>query len=133
MPYDKDVLNRIYDRTDGRCHICGKKLSFSNYGTLGRKGAWEVEHSIPQSKGGTSHGNNLFPACISCNRGKQAYTSRTARNWQGRTRAPMSRRAKEENTLAGLILGGVVGSLGGPWGAIVGAGIGAELGYEEGN
>ena len=60
MPYDKTVLRRIYDKTTGRCHICGKRLSLANYGLLGERGAWEVEHSNPRAKGGRDHMNNLF-------------------------------------------------------------------------
>lgn len=33
-------LNSIYDSTNGRCHICWKKLSFDNHGLHGAKGAW---------------------------------------------------------------------------------------------
>jgi len=81
MVYDNETLNCIYEKTEGHCHICGKKLSFSNYHRLGRTGAWEVDHSVPVAKGGTDHLNNLFPACIACNREKGTVTSRTARNW----------------------------------------------------
>ena len=63
-------LNAIYDRSRGYCHICGKKLAFINYGNFGKRGAWEVDHSKPRVKGGTDHPNNLYPACISCNRSK---------------------------------------------------------------
>jgi hypothetical protein len=45
MAYD---LNAIYDRTSGYCHIFHRKLVFTNYGIVGAKGAWEVEHSGPR-------------------------------------------------------------------------------------
>jgi len=43
-------LRRIFARTEGKCHICRKRLCFGNYGARDRKGAWEIEHSIPVSK-----------------------------------------------------------------------------------
>jgi len=34
---------------------------------LGEKGAWEVDHSKPLSRGGTDYLRNLVPSCIECN------------------------------------------------------------------
>jgi 5-methylcytosine-specific restriction endonuclease McrA len=132
MTYDDDTLNRIYDRTDGRCHICVAKLSFRNYGAYERRAAWEVEHSRARSTGGTGHLNNLYPACIYCNRAKGTVSARTARRWYGRTRAPLSRDRKhdlrESNTLAGVFWGGLLGAFGGPRAMIAGACIGGIIG-----
>jgi len=132
MAYSDEQLERIYDRTSGYCHICHKKLSFVNYAQYGRRGAWEVDHSKPKAHGGTSHGNNLYPACISCNRSKRAGSSLSARNRNGQRRAPYSRakvRAKRnDNQLAGGITGGIIGSRLGPGGALVGALLGAWFG-----
>ncbi len=133
MAYSTEELNRIYDRTSGRCHICGKRLSFKNYGRYGERGAWHVEHSRPRARGGTDHGNNLYAACIGCNLEKSTVSTRTARAWHGRRRAPLSRErrieAKNSAALAWGILGAAVGALGGPWGAIAGALIDAKLGH----
>ncbi len=132
MSYDNDTLNRIYDRTDGYCHLCGKKLSFINYANFGAKGAWEVEHSVPRSRGGTNHLNNLYPACISCNRNKAIQSSRTTRSQYGRKRAPYSRPKKEQlkrsNIIRSGVIGGFIGSLVGPLGIAIGTAIGAEIG-----
>lgn len=111
MPFSDEQLSDIYDRTDGRCHICGKKLAFKNYNCPGARGAWEVEHSKPKARGGTNRLNNLYPACITCNRSKGAGSTRAARAKHGRTRAPMSAAKKQavrqENAVAGgLLLGG---------------------------
>ena len=77
MPaWDDDTVNEVYDRNNGHCWHCGKKLSFSNYGVLYAKGAWEIDHSVPISRGGTNRLNNLVPSCISCNRSKQDFKSR---------------------------------------------------------
>jgi hypothetical protein len=132
MAYDNDTLNQIYDRTDGYCHLCCKKLSFTNYGSYGAKGAWEVEHSVPRSRGGTNHLNNLYPACITCNRNKAVQSSRAARSQYGRKSAPYSRTKKGQirrsNAITGGLIGGFLGSIGGPLGSAVGAAIGAEIG-----
>ena len=133
MAYTRIELRQIYDRTSGYCHICHRKMSFTNYGCPGQKGAWEIEHSVPRSKGGTDHGNNLFGAHITCNREKSNYTTQTARRWHGISRAPLSRKKKQQarasNTAGGALIGGLVGLAGGrPIGAVLGALGGAAIG-----
>ncbi|MBL7960941.1 HNH endonuclease [bacterium] len=131
--FSNERLNDIYDKTDGHCHLCGKKVSFSNYNEPRKKGAWEVEHSVPKSKGGTDHLNNLFPACIDCNRSKSDRHTKTARAWHGRKAAPLSKEKKKSNRrkntaamgIAGVTLGGLVG---GPVGAAVVGTLGALVG-----
>ncbi len=98
MPsYTKPQLREIYDRTGGECHIYHKKLAFTNHGDHREKGAWEVDHSVPKAKGGTDHGNNLVPACTTCNRSKQDRATRTARAWSGETKRPPSREKRRED------------------------------------
>lgn len=119
MAYDDYTLTRIFDRTDGDCHICGGGLCYSNYGCFGARGAWEVEHSVPLSCGGTNHLNNLFPAHIDCNRSKRACPTRVARAQYGRSRAPYNREKKRQirrdNTVTGGAIGGAIGLVGGRW------------------
>lgn len=79
MEWSDSQLSAIYDRTSGYCHICRKKLAFSNYACSGERGAWEVEHSVPRAAGGTDRLNNLFAACIDCNRSKGACSTRSCR------------------------------------------------------
>ncbi|HTD25207.1 MAG TPA: hypothetical protein VK738_21340 [Terriglobales bacterium] len=132
MASDKIELQRIFDRTDGHCHICWKKLCFNNYGDFGSRGCWEVEHSIARANGGTCHGNNKYAACISCNRSKGTNSSRLARLLNGRTRAPLSRSKKEkirkDNTVGGSFLGGLAGAFLGPGGILLGAILGGVIG-----
>jgi len=135
MKYDDETLRTIYAKTNGLCHLCWKSIAFSNYGAHGRRGGWEVDHSIALSEGGTDHLNNLFPAHTSCNRSKQALSSRSARSANGRSRAPLSaeaaRRAKIGSALSGAFAGGMLGArLGGPAGFWIGAIAGALVGIE---
>lgn len=129
---EKERLQKIYRKTDGYCHICHKKLSFSNYGVHGAKGSWHIEHSIARANGGSDHMNNLFPACISCNIAKGTSHTKTARSQYGNSRSPFSKAKKKKirnnNTAAGTIIGGALGSVFGPVGTMVGAGIGAAIG-----
>jgi hypothetical protein len=113
MRFNEQQLVKIFQRTSGYCHICHKKLQLNKYGAEGERGSWEVEHSNPQAKGGTHRLNNLYPACIRCNRAKGARSTRSARAKHGKTRAPLSvakrRKAKAINALKGAVLGGVTG------------------------
>ena len=58
-------LARIFARADGRCHICGEKIE-------GGREAWQAEHVIPLSMGGTEApmDENLQPAHVACHRRK---------------------------------------------------------------
>lgn len=135
MAFSKVERRKIYDRTYGKCHICGKKLSFENYSFLCLKGAWEVEHSNPKSMGGTNRLNNLYAACITCNRIKNNKSTKLARSKFGRTRAPLSKAKRKEekinNSFLGSVIGGIIGSVAGPPGAVIGATIGAKLGFDK--
>lgn len=131
--FTKNNLKKIYDKTTGKCHLCHKKLSFNNYGQIGAKGAWEIEHSVPRAKGGTDHLNNLYPSCISCNRTKGKRSTRSIRAQNGVVKAPLSKinreKAKTATTLTSGLVGGVLGAAtGGPIGALIGAVIGASIG-----
>ncbi len=135
MEFSRAERQIIYKRTNGRCHVCGNKVYFTNYGQFGERGAWEIDHSRAVATGGTDRLNNLLPACISCNRSKGTVSSRAERARHGRKRAPLSseRRAaaKRDNAVVGSVIGGVVlGALAGPWGAAAGAAAGAYLGAQ---
>ena len=71
MGFDDEELSAVCDKTHGYCYYCGKRLSFVNYGRIGERGAWEVDHSVPKSRGGTSYHRNLVLACVDCNREKK--------------------------------------------------------------
>lgn len=139
MKLTNKQLRAVYDSTSGRCHLCHKKLAFKNYGSLGARAAWEVDHSRPRAQGGTDHGNNLKPSCQSCNRSKGTASSRSVRTQNGHTRAPRSRaaikRTQGRNRLIGAGTGAALGfRVGGPVGLLLGVLAGALLGenFDEG-
>jgi 5-methylcytosine-specific restriction endonuclease McrA len=132
MKKTKQRLRQIYDRTSGYCHLCRKKLSFDNYNCIGSRGAWHIDHSKPLSRGGTDGIGNLYAACVDCNNEKSNRTTRTARAWNGHSRAPMSlskrKRVKDRNALIGAATGFAIGALFGPWGRIICTIAGAHVG-----
>lgn len=96
---------KIFEKTDGRCHICRKQLAFHNYGKLNGEGIWEIEHSNPRAKGGSDRLVNKYPACVSCNRSKGAGSTRKARAKHDYKRAPYSRKKKTEHAITGGTIG----------------------------
>lgn len=133
MRFSPPQLEKIFLRSSGYCHICHKKLQLNQYGQFGKRGAWEVEHSNPQAKGGTHRLNNLYPACIACNRAKGTKSSRTVRAQHGKKRAPLSvhkrRKVKSVNALKGVLLGGVTGVFISVEAAMILATLGVIVGY----
>lgn len=133
MAYSEDDLRSIYSKTSGRCHICGRSAAWKNYGIVGARMAWEVDHSNPRARGGSDRRSNLLAAHISCNRSKRDSSTRSARAKHGRTCKPMSEgeRAQARGILisTGALVGGTIGLvLAGPPGAAAGAAIGAGFG-----
>lgn len=89
MQYSEEELAYIYQKTNGYCYHCGRKIAWINYAQLGARGAWEVDHSNPKSKGGTNYFRNLVPSCISCNRSKgNAHSGTYRRRIGGLDREP---------------------------------------------
>lgn len=129
---EKERLRKIYEKTDGHCHICHSSLVFASHGKHNTKGAWHIEHSKPKSKGGTDHLNNLLPACIPCNLTKGVKHTKIARAKHGHTRAPLSKVKKQDiqgkRIIVGGIVGGIFGIVGGPLMMLVGIGVGASAG-----
>jgi hypothetical protein len=109
--FSAEVLEHVFDRTDGRCHICYRRVAWKNYGILGARGAWEVDHSVPRAYGGTDRLTNLLPAHIRCNRSKQAGSSRSARGQHGRRRAPYSASGRQAVRVRNGALGAGLGWL----------------------
>lgn len=58
-------INRelVYKKYDGRCAYCGRHIKYKDM---------QVDHFIPQARGGTDDIENLMPACRMCNHYKRA-------------------------------------------------------------
>lgn len=82
-------IKLIYSKTDGCCHLCGKKHRLSDYAIT-----WQREHHIPRANGGSDNIRNLFVACIKCNLIKGTLPSKVVRRWMGLNQVPLSRKAK---------------------------------------
>ncbi len=109
------VRKKIYGRTGGACHLCHGKLALVNYGRIGARGAWEIEHSVPRAKGGTDSLNNLYAAHISCNRSKGVWSTRSARRQFGQIRAPLSFARRRQIQIQRAVIAGVAGGALGYW------------------
>lgn len=113
MKFDKETLDGIFAKTNGRCHLCHGDLTRSLYGDTGAKKGWEVEHSKPQALGGTHHMNNLFPAHVSCNRSKGTTSAAEVREENGVSGPPMSAERIEKKRGDNAATGAGVGAVGG--------------------
>lgn len=60
------LVEAVWAKGDGRCHYCD--ISLTRDGN--RKTAFEIDHVIPRSKGGTNDLGNLVSACPACNNAK---------------------------------------------------------------
>jgi 5-methylcytosine-specific restriction endonuclease McrA len=76
--------NEVYEKSDGKCRYCGKRLSIKNHGQPGQRGAWEIDHSRSRANGGSDHLNNLVAACVDCNQEKG---SRNGKSFKAALRA----------------------------------------------
>lgn len=82
MSWSDQELKEIFEKTGGYCRYCKKSLVFKDHGGckdnasawLLRRGAWEVDHDMPTSRGGSDDISNLWPACCDCNDKKSDMT-----------------------------------------------------------
>jgi hypothetical protein len=88
MKFSDDQLTQVFEKQDGKCHLCGDKICFHMYGRRTAQG-WQVDHSKAQARGGTHHLNNLQPAHHDCNNYKGIRSTRSVRReFMGRTTLP---------------------------------------------
>lgn len=131
MPYDERTLDVIYAKTGGDCHCCGQPLKRDQYGQLNASSGWEVDHSKPRKQGGSDHLNNLFPACIPCNRANGARHGRKRRRDRGNRLRPLSQTEKWLRKTGGKTAAatacGLIGLVAGPAGLLIGAMAGAAF------
>ena len=105
--YDRD---EVWGRSDHTCTLCGNKMVQGN-GIRGQRGAWHVDHSNPQSRGGTHSPRNTNAICAICNQKKsdkyrslsQARNDGTqARTTGGRIIDELNKFKNEDSLLHGL-------------------------------
>jgi len=61
----KEQRQRIFDKTDGLCHVCGIKLEIDSF---------QADHVKPFSTGGIDIVDNFLPACSQCNNYRWDYS-----------------------------------------------------------
>ena len=66
MVFAEDVVKNAFDRVNGYCQECGKKLVFHSRGKTDKRGAWEARHMIPVSEGGNDLIRNCMILCMEC-------------------------------------------------------------------
>lgn len=57
---------KVFRKFNGRCAYCGKDLKQFK--------TWSVDHVHPKYLGGSDELDNLYPACVRCNRVKATYS-----------------------------------------------------------
>ena len=62
--YDWDDRKYIYQKSEGRCAHCGKRIEFGGQAT--------VDHFVPLNKGGINHKINIIMLCYDCNQEKKS-------------------------------------------------------------
>ena len=111
MKMTNELLDKVYAKTDGRCHLCHRRIVRSHHGQTDVLTGWHVDHSKARSVGGTDHLNNLFPACWECNLRKQALPSHIIRRRNGVSGIPQSRARKEQESDWDSAIGWILGAI----------------------
>ena len=62
----KEQRKTIYQKTDGRCHVCGYKVPVESF---------EADHVKNHTSGGLSDETNFLPSCRTCNNYRWHYTA----------------------------------------------------------
>ena len=53
----------VYNKYGGKCAYCGRKIDYKDM---------QVDHIVPQARGGSDDMENLMPSCRLCNHYKRA-------------------------------------------------------------
>lgn len=106
FPYanPRNKRQRILNKTKGHCFYCNVKLQYKVDRTYDADNAYETDHLIPKSKGGTSVGDsNFVPSCKKCNRQKFNMTVAEWYNSMANKRDELLSQARElENLMSCL-------------------------------
>ena len=73
IPWTDEQERFIFERDNGKCQRCGKRLVFGNR-HKSKTGAWHMGHRRAIAEGGSNHLRNIIAECIICNL-KQGTTS----------------------------------------------------------
>lgn len=65
MVLSKSDREVVFNKTNGRCHICGGEID----------GTWQADHVLAHSVGGEHAVDNYLPAHASCNNYRWDYTA----------------------------------------------------------
>lgn len=68
MAFDVYTKLSAFQRANGKCESCGKRLTYMNNGREGR-GAWEAHHKHHVASGGKSVLSNCRVLCWECHKG----------------------------------------------------------------
>jgi hypothetical protein len=102
MPFDSETIGLVFEKSDGKCHHCGKQLAWANYGRRDARGGWEIDHSLPRARGGTDHLNNLVASCWTCNLDK---SDMSYHQFRRQIESPVVRsRSKDVDSMLGEII-----------------------------
>ena len=69
VEWERVIVNKVFERDNWTCQICGRKTPKSLRGTH-KHNAPEIDHRIPMSKGGPHTYSNTQCACRKCNMNK---------------------------------------------------------------
>lgn len=70
-PISKECRKRVWNKTEGVCFHCGVALTEQKH----KPNSYHVDHHVAVRSGGTSHIDNLVPACRTCNISKGGYAA----------------------------------------------------------
>ena len=65
-PLKKSDRNEVLKKTDSKCHMCGQKLTISDF---------QADHVRAHVQGGKSNLDNFLPSCSTCNNYRWHYIS----------------------------------------------------------
>ena len=66
MAFTEDVVKNAFDRVNGYCQVCGKKLVYASRGSAQGRGGWEARHIKPVLEWGKDEVRNCMIVCMEC-------------------------------------------------------------------
>jgi len=73
----KILREKVFEKTNGRCHVCGKRLVLN--AKEGSRGRWHVDHILQVKNAGSHEIGNYLPICRDCNFLRRGYKSKKMR------------------------------------------------------